>query len=88
MRYYMIKVIKQYGGKWELRTGTNYAGWRYLVINTFWGGWGFVFSSSNGHYLKEPTKKEYQNIKDFENRLIPTKKDGTPDMRYKWNKIL
>jgi len=90
MKYYMVKVIKRYGGRWELRTGINYAGWRYFVINTLWGGLGFVFSSGNGHYLREPTKQEYQNIKKFENMpddiKYPKRKNGEPDMRYKINK--
>ena len=85
----MIKVItKPFDRRWYLKVGKNYADRRFVIINTYFGGIAFVFSGGNAHYLREQSKEEQQTIKDFEHRPIPYKKDGTPDMRYKWNKIL
>ena len=89
MTYYMVRVIKHpHDRRWYLKVGENYAGRRFVNFNTCFGGFGLVFSGGNAHYLREQSKEEQQTIKDFEHRPIPYKKDGTPDMRYKWNKIL
>jgi len=97
MKYYMVKVIRAQEPRVCLKTGINPNGRRFIRFATPWGGIGFVFSSGNGHYLQEPTKKEFERIKrqdEYYNEVFsddvkyPKKKNEDPDMRYKINRDL
>lgn len=86
MKYYMIKVIgRPFDRRWYFKVGTNYCGRRFINFNTFFGGVAFIFSSGNGHYLKEQTREEQKMIENYEH---PRTKNGKLDMRFNRNKWL
>ena len=79
----MIKITGHpHDRRWYFKTGINFAGRRFIIYNTYFGGLAFIFSSGNAHHLREQTKDEQQMIKNYEH---PRRKDGKLDMRYERN---